>query len=150
MQEIILIVKYSFWEKMKIKRENTKCVFFTGGGIKGTADQMLAHSWFNSYEPELIAIFYDRDKTRVQMFYFLSENYGWLQWNIGNLDKWCKLFSLNWQSKLKQSNLFTNYRLVLSRECMNTCQTISNIGEYLRQMVIIFQLKNSSQVSCRK
>jgi len=23
---------------------NTKCVFFTGGGIKGTADQMLAHS----------------------------------------------------------------------------------------------------------
>ena len=83
-----------FERKWKLNVTNTKCVFFTGGGIKGTADQMLAHSWFNSYEHKLIAIFYYRDKTRVQMFYFFSENYGWLQWNIGNLDKWCKLFSL--------------------------------------------------------
>ena len=30
-----------------------------------------AHSWFYSYEPELVPIVYYRDKTRVQMFYFL-------------------------------------------------------------------------------
>jgi len=31
----------------------------------------LAHSWFNSYAPELVPIFIYRDKTRVHMFYFL-------------------------------------------------------------------------------
>ena len=33
-----------------------------------------AHSWFNSYAPELVPIFHYRDKTRVQMFYFLNLN----------------------------------------------------------------------------
>ena len=31
----------------------------------------LAHSCFNSYTPELVPIFYYRDKTWVHMFYFL-------------------------------------------------------------------------------
>jgi len=30
---------------------------------------MLAHSRFNSYAPELVPMFYYRDKTRVQMFF---------------------------------------------------------------------------------
>ena len=34
---------------------------------------VLAHSWFNSYAPELVPILYYRDKTRVQMFYFLKK-----------------------------------------------------------------------------
>ena len=38
--------KYSFW-----------CVF----------------SWFNSYAPELVTIFYYRDKIRIQMFYFFIQ-----------------------------------------------------------------------------
>ena len=33
----------------------------------------LAHSWFNSYAPKLVPIFYYRNKTRVHMFYFLNE-----------------------------------------------------------------------------
>ena len=32
---------------------------------------VVAHSWFNSYAPELVPIFYYRNKTRVQMFYVL-------------------------------------------------------------------------------
>jgi len=36
---------------------------------------MLAYSWFNSYALELVPIFYYRDKTRVQMFYFLINMY---------------------------------------------------------------------------
>ena len=32
---------------------------------------VLAHLWFNTYAPELLPIFYYRDKTRVEMFYFL-------------------------------------------------------------------------------
>ena len=35
---------------------------------------LLAHSWFNSYAPELVPIFYYRDKTRVHMFYFLNND----------------------------------------------------------------------------
>ena len=34
--------------------------------------QNLAHSWFNSYTPERVPIFYYRDKTQVQMLYFLT------------------------------------------------------------------------------
>ena len=34
---------------------------------------VLAHSWFNSYAPELVPMFYYRDKTRVQIFYFLNQ-----------------------------------------------------------------------------
>ena len=30
--------------------------------------------WFNSYAPELVPMFHYRDKTRVQMFYFLNLN----------------------------------------------------------------------------
>ena len=94
---------------------NTKRVFFTGGGIRGTANQTsscqhplskrliwdkhirievtrlypcinaiikhgysfwwfwLAHSPFNSYAPELVPMFYYRDKTREQLFYFLIQ-----------------------------------------------------------------------------
>ena len=33
---------------------------------------VLAHWCFNSYAPELVPMIYYRDKTRVQMFYFLS------------------------------------------------------------------------------
>ena len=33
---------------------------------------LLAHWWFNSYAPKLVPIFYYRNKTQVQMFYFLS------------------------------------------------------------------------------
>ena len=29
-------------------------------------------AWFNSYAPELVPMFYYRDKTRVHMFYFLN------------------------------------------------------------------------------
>ena len=36
-----------------------------------TVSVLLAHSWFNSYAPELVPIFYYHDKTQVQMFYFL-------------------------------------------------------------------------------
>ena len=31
----------------------------------------VAHSWFNSYAPELVPIFYYRDKTLVHMIHFL-------------------------------------------------------------------------------
>ena len=33
---------------------------------------VIAHSWFNSYAPELVPIFYYRDKTRVLVFIFLT------------------------------------------------------------------------------
>ena len=33
---------------------------------------VISHSWFNSYAPELVPIFYYRDKTRVQVFIFLN------------------------------------------------------------------------------
>jgi len=32
----------------------------------------LAHSWTNAYAPELVPMFYYRDKPRVQMFYVLN------------------------------------------------------------------------------
>jgi len=35
-------------------REILNVCYLPEGGIKGTADQTLAHSWFYSYEPELI------------------------------------------------------------------------------------------------
>jgi len=35
---------------------------------------VLAHSCFNLYAPELVPIFYYRDKTRVHMFSFLYIN----------------------------------------------------------------------------
>ena len=31
-------------------------------------------SWLNSYAPELVPVFYYRDKTRVQMFYYLNRH----------------------------------------------------------------------------
>ena len=31
-----------------------------------------AHSWFNSYAPEFVPMFYYRNKTRVEKFYFDS------------------------------------------------------------------------------
>ena len=34
---------------------------------------VLAHSWFNLYAPELVPMFYYRDKTLVHMFYFLNQ-----------------------------------------------------------------------------
>ena len=40
----------------------------------------VAHSWFNSYAPELVPMFYYRDKTQVYMFYFLNE-YGHIRLN---------------------------------------------------------------------
>ena len=36
---------------------------------------VLAHSRFNLYAPELVPIFYHRDKTRVQKFYFLNQKH---------------------------------------------------------------------------
>ena len=43
--------------------------------LKRSRDCLLyrnkAHSWFNSYAPKHIPIFYYRDKTQVQTFYFL-------------------------------------------------------------------------------
>ena len=32
-----------------------------------------AYEWFNSYAPELVPMFYYRDKTQVQMFYVLNK-----------------------------------------------------------------------------
>ena len=48
-----------------ILKRSRGCLLYTKKETK------LEHPWFNSYAPELAPIFYYRDKTRVQMFYFL-------------------------------------------------------------------------------
>ena len=50
--------------------------------------------WFNSYAPELVPMFHYRDKTRVQMFHFLSKSsirlnlvqFEW--WNHAHIGSW--------------------------------------------------------------
>ena len=46
------------------------CTTFTS--ITNVIYLLLAHWWFNSYAPKLVPIVYYRNKTQVQMFYFLS------------------------------------------------------------------------------
>ena len=44
-----------------------------------------AHSWFNSYAPELVPMVYYRVNTRVQLFYFLnnlSREYVLILWTV--------------------------------------------------------------------
>ena len=43
---------------------------------------LLAHSWFNSYAPELVPIFYYRDKTLVHVFYFFTNGITTFIWPL--------------------------------------------------------------------
>ena len=53
------------------RNETSVPVFYRGNKLLVLV--LLAHSWFNSYAPELVPILYYCDKTRIQMIYFLNK-----------------------------------------------------------------------------